>query len=121
MGRTGISKAVIALAAAYAIALQGVLAVLSLTVAGPGAALLCTSAQPGGGSPIPGSDCPCAAGCGMPSHCGNAAAPSPTPVVGAPVYPASSIMPAGASAPRHVAARPTPYDPRAPPRLPSLS
>jgi hypothetical protein len=116
MGRTGISRALVALAAAYALALHGLLPVLSLVAVAPGAAVVCTPAHSGAASPpLPGSDCPCAAGCGMPCHCANASAPPP-PTVVATAYRAASVLPAGASAPADPAARLAPYRPRAPPR-----
>lgn len=67
---------VIALAAAYAVALQAVL--LPLSVAIGSSPVLCLSSGSGGGSQAPAGHspgCPCAAGCGM--HCGIHVAAAP--------------------------------------------
>lgn len=67
---------VIALAAAYAVALQALLLPLSVAIGSSPA--LCLSSGSAGGSQAPaghGPGCPCAAGCGM--HCGIHAAAAP--------------------------------------------
>jgi hypothetical protein len=94
MYRTGQSRRIIALAAAYVIGLQALL--LPLSVAAGGFALVLCSAQVSVGSaqgPL-GHDngCPCAAGCGM--QCGAHALAGPPQTVIALASPgAASLLP----------------------------
>ena len=67
MSKTIRTRQIIALAAAYVVALQALLLPLSMAAASPFATSLCAAAS-GGGSHTPAghdSGCPCAAGCGM--------------------------------------------------------
>jgi len=109
------SRSLIALAAAYVVALQALLLPLSVAAAGPLTAALCaSSAQADGSAPVQQSGCPCAGGCGM-QCCGHALTPRPPIVVGAAYSCAGTIAPA----PQPVAVvRPAdhrPQIPRAPP------
>lgn len=72
MRRSLFSRRLIALGAAYLVALQALILPLSMPVSASPAASLCVSAQDGGGAAgaPAGQDhaCPCAAGCGMQCH-----------------------------------------------------
>jgi len=59
------SRRIIALAAAYVVALQALLLPLSVAASGPFAAGICASSIDGPQAPGHDSGCPCAAGCGM--------------------------------------------------------
>jgi hypothetical protein len=62
------SRRIIALAAAYLVALQALLLPLSVAAGDSLGSSLCVSAAPAGGSQTPASQdggCPCAGGCGM--------------------------------------------------------
>jgi len=68
MSETIRSRQVIALIAAYVVALQALLLPLSVTAGSPFNTSLCAAATPADGMPSPAghdSGCPCAAGCGM--------------------------------------------------------
>jgi hypothetical protein len=58
------SRRIIALAAAYVVALQALLLPLSVAAAGPFAGGICASSVDGPKAPGHDSGCPCAAGCG---------------------------------------------------------
>ena len=67
MSESARSRRVIALAAAYVVALQALLLPMSVAAGGPFESSLCAAAAPVDGSPSPAghdSGCPCAAGCG---------------------------------------------------------
>jgi hypothetical protein len=84
--RSGIrSRPLIALAAAYAVALQALLLPLSVAAAAPFAASPCaaSAAAEGAGAPVSHPNgCPCAAGCGM-ACADHHALPPPSPAVAA--------------------------------------
>jgi hypothetical protein len=68
MGNSVHARRLIALAAAYVIALQAALLPLSVAAGSPFTASLCAAASSADGSSAPAghdSGCPCAAGCGM--------------------------------------------------------
>lgn len=67
MSRIVRTRHIVALIAAYAIALQALLLPLSIAAAGPLTAVNCTSAQPGHVPSTHQTGCPCATGCM--THC----------------------------------------------------
>jgi hypothetical protein len=113
------SRRLIALAAAYVVALQALLLPLSMAAAGPfGTSLCAEAASAHGSSPPAGHDsgCPCAAGCGM-QCCVQALANPPPVVVAIVVIHTSAMMPASASAPFIRLTHRSPQVPRAPPAI----
>jgi hypothetical protein len=74
----------LAIAAAYVIALQALLLPLSVAAGSPFIASLCAASASTDGAPAPASHnpsgCPCAAGCGMHCHFHALATPVQTPV-----------------------------------------
>jgi hypothetical protein len=111
------SRRLVALAAAYVVALQALLLPLSVAAGGAFDASLCTAAASVDGSPPPaGHDtgCPCAAGCGTQCCVQTLAGPPPV-MIALGLMRAIAVTPAPAIAP---ASRPTdrnPQIPRAPP------
>ncbi|MGA2565961.1 MAG: hypothetical protein ABSF41_03945 [Pseudolabrys sp.] len=68
MSKTVRARHIIALVAAYVVALQALLLPLSVAAASPFKTSLCAAAMSANGAPSPASHdsgCPCAAGCGM--------------------------------------------------------
>ena len=120
MGDAFRSRRIIALIAAYVVALQALLLPLSVAAAGPFAISLCSSHTTSDGAPLPAdgqSGCPCAGGCGM--LCGVHAVLAPEPVIiatGSEVFgpaPVPRLRPTGVvHAPEW-----RPQAPRGPPRV----
>ena len=117
MSKSVRSRRLIALAAAYVVALQALLLPLSMAAASPFASSLCAAAASGSGSQAPAghdSGCPCAAGCGM--QCCAQTLASPPPVTFRPGLTRAIIrMPAPAIEPVIRLADRSPQVPRAPP------
>jgi hypothetical protein len=84
MSESARSRRVIALAAAYVVALQALLLPLSVAASGAFDSSLCTAAISVDGAPAPASHdtgCPCAAGCEAPCCVQTLAGPPPVTVV----------------------------------------
>lgn len=110
------SRRVIALFAAYVVALQALLLPLSVA-AGPFKATLCAAAMSDDGSPTPAghdSGCPCAAGCGT-QCCVQTLAGPPVVAVMLDLTCAIAMAPAPAIEPIFRVADRSPQIPRAPP------
>ena len=119
MSKSVRSRRLIALAAAYVVALQALLLPLSMAAASPFASSLCAAAASDIGSHAPAghdSGCPCAAGCGM--QCCVQTLASPPPVTVRPGLTRAIIMtPAPAIEPVIRLADRSPQVPRAPPAV----
>lgn len=111
------SRRIVALFAAYVVALQALLLPLSVAAGGPLDASLCTAAASAEGSPSPASHqtgCPCAAGCGM-QCCMQALASPPQFAVALGQTRISAMTTAPAFEPVIRLAMRSPQVPRAPP------
>jgi hypothetical protein len=111
------SRRLVALAAAYVVALQALLLPLSVAAGGMFNFSLCTAATSvDGSSPPAGHDsgCPCAAGCGM-QCCVHALAAPPPDVVALDLTGAVAMIPAPVITPVIRLADRSPQIPRAPP------
>jgi hypothetical protein len=111
------SRRLVALTAAYVVALQALLLPLSVAAGGTFNFSLCTAATSvDGSSPPAGHDsgCPCAAGCGM-QCCVHALAAPPPDVVALDLTGAVAMIPAPVITPVIRLADPSPQIPRAPP------
>lgn len=114
MTKTARTRHIVALIAAYTVALQGLLLPLSVVAAGPFAAALCVTEYTGGPQPGHNTGCPCAAGCGPQCCTANLATP---PADGDLAVAASShiVAPIAALQPAIRASNYRPQLPRAPP------
>ena len=113
------SRRVIALAAAYVVALQALLLPLSVAAGGPFESSLCAAAASVDGSPSPAghdSGCPCAAGCGT-QCCVQTLAGPPVVAVTLDLTRAIAMTPAPAIEPIVRVADRSPQIPRAPPAV----
>jgi hypothetical protein len=111
------SRRLVALAAAYVVALQALLLPMSVAAGGALDSSLCTAAISVDGAPAPASHdtgCPCAAGCGM-QCCVQALAGPPPGMVALGLTHAIAMPPAPAIAPVTRLADRSPQVPRAPP------
>jgi hypothetical protein len=117
MSKSVRSRRLIALAAAYVVALQALLLPLSMAAASPFASSLCASAASDIGSHAPAghdSGCPCAAGCGT-QCCVQTLASAPSVTVRPGLTHAIIMTPAPAIEPVIRLAVRSPHVPRAPP------
>jgi len=117
MSESARTRRVIALAAAYVIALQALLLPLSVAAGGPFESSLCAAAAPVDGSPSPAghdSGCPCAAGCGTQCCVQTLAGPAVATVT-FDLTRSIAMAPAPAIEPIVRAADRSPQVPRAPP------
>ena len=121
MSRTIRARHVIAVIAAYVVALQALLLPLSMVAASPFATSLCAAASDGGShAPSPAnhdSGCPCAAGCGMQCCAQTLAGPPQAISVRLGVTRATTTPPAPALGPIIRLADRSPQIPRAPPAI----
>jgi hypothetical protein len=111
------TRRVIALAAAYVVALQALLLPMSVAAGGPFESSLCAAAAPVDGSPSPAghdSGCPCAAGCGT-QCCVQTLAGPPQVTVTLGLTRTVTMTPAPAIKPVIRVADRSPQVPRAPP------
>jgi len=111
------TRRLVALAAAYVIALQALLLPLSVAAGSPFVNSLCAAGAAIEGSQVPGSHdsgCPCAAGCGMQCCAQTLAAPPPA-AVPRDVTLATILLPPPAISPVVRPAVRGPQVPRAPP------
>jgi len=119
MSKTIRTRRIIALIAAYVVALQTLLLPLSMAAASPFATSLC-AAVPDGGSHVPASHdsgCPCAAGCGMQCCAQTLAGPPQAISVKLGMTRATTMPPAPALGPIIRLAHRSPQIPRAPPAI----
>lgn len=119
MSKSVRSRRLIALAAAYVVALLALLLPLSMAAASPFASSLCAAAASDTGSHAPaGHDggCPCAAGCGMQCCAQTLASPPPVTVRPGQAH-AIVLTPVQAIEPVIRLADRSPQNPRAPPGL----
>jgi hypothetical protein len=110
---------VVALIAAYAVALQGLLWPLALAAGHPLQTSLCSEAAATSGTPAPArhdNGCPCAAGCGM-QCCVQTFVGPPQTVIALQLTRAVAMTPAPVLAPVVRLADRSPQVPRAPPAL----
>jgi hypothetical protein len=117
MSESARSRRVIALAAAYVVALQALLLPLSVAAGGPFESSLCAAATSVDGLPSPAghdSGCPCAAGCGT-QCCVQTLAGPPQVMVAFGQTRAIAMTPAPAIEPVIRVADRSPQVPRAPP------
>ena len=113
------SRRLVALAAAYVVALQALLLPLSVAAGGPFESSLCAAAAPVDHAPSPAghdSGCPCAAGCGT-QCCVQTLAGPPSVTVAFSLTRAIAMPPATAIAPVTRLADRSPQVPRAPPAV----
>ena len=106
-------RSIVALIAAYAVALQALLLPLSVAAAGPFATALCADASTHGPSSNHQAGCPCVAGCG--AQCCEAATLPPDVTVAAPLHSLDTVVPTLALIAAKRAAERSPLLPRAPP------
>lgn len=106
-------RSIVALIAAYAVALQALLLPLSVAAAGPFATALCADASTHGPSSNHQAGCPCVAGCG--AQCCEAATLPPDVTVAAPLHSPDTVVPTLALIAAKRAAERSPLLPRAPP------
>jgi hypothetical protein len=106
-------RSIVALIAAYAVALQALLLPLSVAAAGPFATALCADASTHGPSSNHQAGCPCVAGCG--AQCCVAATLPPDITVAAPLDSSNPITATLALIAVKRAAERSPLLPRAPP------
>jgi hypothetical protein len=106
-------RSIVALIAAYAVALQALLLPLSVAAAGPFATALCADASTHGPSSNHQAGCPCLAGCG--TQCCAAATLPPDVTVAAALRSSNTIGPMPAFVAVKRAAERSPLLPRAPP------
>src|SRR6185437_11855264 len=83
-------RSIVALIAAYAVALQALLLPLSVAAAGPFATALCAQASTHGPSSNHQASCPCVAGCG--AQCCEAATLPPDVAVAAPLHSLDAVV-----------------------------
>jgi len=117
MSESARSRRVIALAAAYMVALQALLLPLSVEAGGPFESSLCAAVASVDGSPSPAghdSGCPCAAGCGTQCCVQSLAGPPQVAIILAPRR-AIAMTPMRAIEPVIRPADRSPQIPRAPP------
>jgi hypothetical protein len=106
-------RSIVALIAAYAVALQALLLPLSVAAAGPFATALCADASTHGPSSNHQAGCPCVAGCG--AQCCEAATLPPDVTVAAALRSSNPVGPTPALIAVKRAAERSPLLPRAPP------
>ena len=118
MSKTIRTRRIIALIAAYVVALQALLLPLSMAAASPFATSLCAAVSDGSSHAPAGHDsgCPCAAGCGMQCCAQIFVGPAQIVVVHG-VAAAVTLMPARALGPIIRVAYRSPQIPRAPPTV----
>jgi hypothetical protein len=112
------SRRLIAVVAAYVVALQALLLPLSLPIGGMLDASLCAAAQTVANAPSPAGDtsgCPCAAGCGMPC-CVHALGGPLQRAIALAVLPSTvAVLATAPGRAVHISERRQPQNPRAPP------
>jgi hypothetical protein len=117
MSRSIRSRRVIALIAAYAVALHALLLPLSVVAGGTSSSVICTAGASVESSQLPASHdtgCPCAAGCGM-QCCIDTLAGPPQVAIAFELTSVTKIKPAPAVEPGIRLAHRNPQVPRAPP------